>query len=59
MTASHHSVYPARDGNDQDATSRKARRALACLQRAGVTKDAKRIMHRRERRNARQGLRQH
>lgn len=58
MTSSPHMTYPARNGNDMDATSRKARRVLCCLQRAGVTKDAKRIMHQRERRATRQQLRQ-
>jgi hypothetical protein len=39
-----------------DATSRAARRVLAPLSRAGVTKAAKTIMHKRERRNFRQQL---
>jgi hypothetical protein len=56
MTASPHVAYPARNGNDVDATSKAARRALAPLSRAGVTKAAKTIMHKRERRNFRQQL---
>lgn len=47
---------PARNADEQDATSRAARRALSVLQSPGVTKKAKTGMHRRDRRAVRRQL---
>ena len=48
---------PARNGDEQDAFSRKARRVLCCLQRAGVVHKTKTRAARRDRRAVRQLLR--
>lgn len=50
---------PAKNGDEQDAFSRKARRHLACLQRAGVVHATKSLAARRDRRTNRQNLRQY
>ncbi len=47
---------PAKNGDEQDATSRKARRFVACLNRAGTTTATKTLMRRRDRRATRQIL---
>lgn len=49
---------PAKNGDEQDAFSRRARKHLACLQRAGVVHATKRTAARRDRRTSRQNLRQ-
>lgn len=48
---------PAKTAAEQDATSRRARKALCYLQRAGVTSGIKRQIRRRDRRETRAALR--
>lgn len=48
---------PARSGDEQDATSRNARRVLCYLQRSGATARVKQRIRRRERHEARHELR--